>query len=82
MGGLWGFSMWWLGAALFGVEWAGVFISLVSPILIVASTYLSYKKGMDQLAKYMQVGKVWRLGKDNWGRGKGHVGARRCRDMH
>ena len=54
-GGLWGFFMWWLGAALFGTHGSGTFVALVSPVLVVATTYLAYKRGMDQLAKYMQI---------------------------
>lgn len=54
-GGLWGFLMWWMGAALFGYQGGATFVALVSPVLVVGTTYLAYKRGMDQLAKYMQI---------------------------
>lgn len=66
-GGLWGFLMYTIGLNTFksieGTEGSGVFVSLVSPLVVVSTTYLAYKRGLDQLARFIQVGvkgwKVW-----------------------
>ena len=41
---------------------SGIFVSLASPLLIVSTTYYAYKKGLEQLARFMQVGDGDRAG--------------------
>ena len=59
-GGLWGFLMFTIGTHTFtsveGGEGSGIFVALVSPLVVVSTTYLAYKKGLDQLARFIQVG--------------------------
>ena len=48
---------------------SGIFVSLASPLLIVSTTYYAYKKGLEQLARFMQVGGTRGgdvIGTDGW----------------
>ena len=42
---------------------SGLFVSLSSPLLVVSTSYYAYKKGLEQLARFMQVGEI------GWGGG-------------
>ncbi|GAX75211.1 hypothetical protein CEUSTIGMA_g2655.t1 [Chlamydomonas eustigma] len=59
VGGLWGFFMFSIGVFTFTSvpdgDGPGVFVSLLSPLVAVATTFLAYKLGLDQLARFTQL---------------------------
>ena len=49
-----------------GGEGSGIFVALMSPLVVVSTTYFAYKKGLDQLARFVQVGGVMLPGWYAW----------------
>ena len=70
--GLYGFCTFEFGLHVISAYGSSLFVSLMAPTIIVFTTYLAYKKGLEQLARFMQV---WtgaftpRKGKRRAGRG-------------
>ena len=55
LGGFWGLAMFSLGLYLISPYGSGVFVSLTSPLLVLTTTWFAFKKGLEQLARFMQV---------------------------
>ena len=57
-GGFWGLAMFSIGLYAISAYGSGLFVSLSSPLLVVSTSYYAYKKGLEQLARFMQVGEI------------------------
>ncbi len=53
--GFWGFLVFTIGILAISPYGSGIFVSLASPVLILSTSYLAFKKGLEQLARFMQV---------------------------
>ena len=76
--GLWGFLTFEFGLHAISAFGSGIFVSLTSPLLIVGTTYLAYKQGLEQLAKFMQArsleGRDGTAGGCSWGHRRPEAG--------
>ncbi|GAX83155.1 hypothetical protein CEUSTIGMA_g10581.t1 [Chlamydomonas eustigma] len=56
-GGLWGFLMFMVGTHTLTTmeDGSGVFVALMSPVVVISTTYFAYKRGLDQLARFIQL---------------------------